>query len=630
MTNRFYQLALLALLATFAFSLNIWGYDLWAPDEPRFAQVGREVLQSGDWLVMRINGEPYEEKPPLLFWMIAAVSAPFGDVSAGTARLPSVLGGIITVLCTFWLASKLYGDRVAWWSAIVLITCQRFWWQARFGQIDMVLTACLAVALLAFWYWDTMRQRRWLFLFYAATALGMFAKGPVVLLFTGLLVVFYYWGSPEERRETHLAVGFLAVVACILFWFVPANLAASRETAVAADTAMASNLFRQIIGRIFLGVSKAQSPTYYFIHLPIDLLPWSLLLPWTIGWAWHNRRDGAGMRLLLSWTVPAFAAMSIIIGKRQIYLLPLYPGFAILIARSAIALADSGRIGWRKWIAALWALILILLAVAPLAIPKTEYADLWRPSLLVFSAVAATAGVAVGLLALRGPVRILPTAIALPFFIVAASASVFVLPVANEVKSARHFCAPVRQLTETTYPFRLFSVCFSREEYIFYANHDHIPVLTDILAVEPPAGMDFIAMAKQQKRLRDDIADAVQEVPINIVGEITDGELRELQNAIRHEIEGDKKLDHELAPLLQEALVAAIREFHTILDTPVPAFAFVQEEDWRWLVALYPDLREHTVIRAEQVGSRYVLLLANKAGVRLLRETGVDVAVPAT
>ena len=79
------------LLAALIFICNIWGYDLWAPDEPFFGEGAREMLVDGHWIVPHINGVVNTHKPPLFFWLIALFSIPFGEVLSFTARLPSVL-----------------------------------------------------------------------------------------------------------------------------------------------------------------------------------------------------------------------------------------------------------------------------------------------------------------------------------------------------------------------------------------------------------------------------------------------------------------------------------------------------------------------------------------------------------
>ena len=120
MKERLLVVGLLALAAAL-FIANTWGYDLWPPDEPRFAEVAREMMQSGNYLAPTVNNLPYKEKPPLLFWAISAASLPFGDVNEFTARVPSALGGVITVLLTYLLARRLYGQKIAVWSALILI-----------------------------------------------------------------------------------------------------------------------------------------------------------------------------------------------------------------------------------------------------------------------------------------------------------------------------------------------------------------------------------------------------------------------------------------------------------------------------------------------------------------------------
>ncbi|MDQ1300498.1 MAG: hypothetical protein QG637_416, partial [Chloroflexota bacterium] len=338
------------------FFVNLGGYDLWPADEPRFGEVAREMMQSGDYLAPHVNGEPYKEKPPLLFWLIATASAPFGDVTEFSARVPSALAALVTVLCTFLLASRLYGPRVAFWSAVVLMTGLRFWWQARTAQIDMVLTACMSAALLSFWMWHTCKNRRWLVAFYAAIALGVYAKGPAAIIFPLLMIFAFFWRKPAERRQIHWVLGTLAVVALIAIWLIPARMAVATGSGESLQSSIGSVVYRQMIGRFFMGVSKAQPPWYYATTIPVDLMPWTLLLPYTLPWVWRRRKEEGAMRLLLSWIVPALIFFSICSGKRAIYILPMFPVFAILIARSVLDLTFGERTAWRKCTGMAWGL----------------------------------------------------------------------------------------------------------------------------------------------------------------------------------------------------------------------------------------------------------------------------------
>jgi 4-amino-4-deoxy-L-arabinose transferase-like glycosyltransferase len=119
------HLPLLALLAAVLFSVNLGGYDLWPADEPRYAQVAREMLDSGNWLSPTVNGESYLEKPPLLFWSQALVSLPFGDINECTARVPSALSGIVVLVLTYLLARGLFGAQTAFYAALFLLTCHQ-------------------------------------------------------------------------------------------------------------------------------------------------------------------------------------------------------------------------------------------------------------------------------------------------------------------------------------------------------------------------------------------------------------------------------------------------------------------------------------------------------------------------
>lgn len=636
---------LLALLAAALFATNITGYDLWPPDEPRFAEVAREMLVLDDWLVPHVNGEPYYEKPPLLFWLAALASVPGGEVTEWTARIPSIMAGLLTLLFTGLLARSLAGPRVAFWAVLILMTNARVWWQARTGQIDMLLTACMMLSLLAFWYWDQRRQGRWLVLFYLGIALGLLAKGPPALVFPLALAMAYYWGQPAQRRRLHLVWGTLAAAVPVLLWYIPARLAAEGDAAAAVETGIAGNLFRNTIGRIFLGVSKAQWPGYYLLEtIPVDLMPWTLFLPWLFVWLWQRGRadnptpvrglalrargqalavgysrlcTDPAMRLLLSWTVPALVFFSLSIGKRAIYILPLFPVFAILLAMAITGLADSPRAVWRRRIALAWGVVLLILAVAPFALFATEYAGVWNRGLLAFSLCA----LAFGLDALRrgrqSDALLVHGLVGSHMAGLALMSAIFVLPVVNEFKSAKAICTPVRTLAEAGEDLHLYSIGFSREEYIFYSKHFHTPVLTDLLPVERKVPASLLEDVADQKEIREAIAEAVEDIHVASFEHLTDAELAALRDAV-HSVDHVQDVDDAVTAAFERALENELAKFNTAFNSPTPAFAYVQVEDWKWILPFHPAFRAYRVLESQSVGSRDVLLLANAAGAERL------------
>ena len=128
------------ILATVLFLWFLWAHDLWAPDEPRFGEVAREMLVDGQWIVPHVNGVVYNHKPPLLFWLIAGLSVPFGRVLEFTCRLPSALAAIGTVALTIRLGRRFYGPRTAALAGVVLATSFLFWHTARRCQIRVAVS----------------------------------------------------------------------------------------------------------------------------------------------------------------------------------------------------------------------------------------------------------------------------------------------------------------------------------------------------------------------------------------------------------------------------------------------------------------------------------------------------------
>ncbi|MCX5769693.1 MAG: glycosyltransferase family 39 protein [Candidatus Hydrogenedentes bacterium] len=609
------HLLLLLALSAVLFFVSTWAYDLWPADEPRFGQVAREMMSSGDYLVPHINGQPYNEKPPLLFWLIAAVSAPFGDVTEFSARAPSGLAALVTVLLTSLLAARLYGARVGLWSGLILATTSFFWVEARWVRTDMLLTAWMTASLYVFWRWHETRRPLFLFAFYLLIAGGLLTKGPPALVFPALLIASFYWKQRADRRRLHWLVGFVAACAVVLAWFIPARMAISGGGAV--DNQIGSEALRQIVGRLFLGVSHMQPPWYYAINLPVFLLPWALFLPWSLTWAWKRRREDDKMRLLLAWIVPAFIFFSLALGKRGTYVLPLFPALAILEARAVLDLMDSPRAVWRRRTAYAWAGLLIALGLAPAVLLFTEYGDAVKPAMLAFSGCAVISGVWVIARARKTGGASLHTQMAGQFAVLAVLAAATIMPAMNAYQGASTICAPLARLSESGIDYRLYTLGFSREEYIFYSRHFHTPVLTDIIPVKTPHEIDLVDMAKQQRTLRKNVAKAVAAVPVADLESPAPAEIDTLRSAV-HEAVAKSDVNPELAGAFEQALGKTVTDFAHEFEHPDPAFMFIMQEDLKWLLPLYPQFAAYTVVDQRPVGRRNMMLLANTTGAALL------------
>jgi len=590
------------------FFVNTWGYDLWPSDEPRFGQVAREMMQSGDYLVPHVNGRPYNEKPPLLFWLIAAASGPFGDVTEFSARAPSGLAAIAVVLLTYLLATRMYGVRVGFWSGIIVATTGFFWAEARWVRTDMLLTAFTMGSLYAFWRWHESRQPFFLVAFYLAVAGGLLTKGPPALVFPGLLIGAFYWKRKTDRRKLYWLAGFGAACAVALAWFIPARLAVSGGGEVGAQ--VGSEALRQIIGRVFLGVSHMQPPWYYVLNLPYLLLPWSLFLPWVLPWVWKRRREDEKMRLLLAWTVPAFIFFSLILGKRGVYVLPLFPAFAILEARSILDLMDSARAAWRRRTGYAWGFLLVVLGLAPLAVVYTEYGDAWTPYALLFVGCAVAFGAWTFWSSRRTEAKRLHVRIAVQFGVLCVLAALILMPAANAYQGASTICRPLARLSDAGVEYRLYTVGFSREEYIFYARHFHTPVLTDLIQLDTEHEISLADMAREQRTLRKAVAKAVETVPVADLNAPGLDELNALRSAV-HEAVAKAEVEPELAVVFEQALQETVMDFAGEFEQPTPAYMFIMEEDLKWLLPLYPRFAGYQVVDSRPVGRRNMMLLSN-------------------
>jgi 4-amino-4-deoxy-L-arabinose transferase-like glycosyltransferase len=354
------------------FLTGLGATDLWAPDEPRYAQVADELrsLQHGArglWL-LHLNGEPYTQKPPLYFWLAALAGAPAGRVGETAARLPSALAGIACVTLLIGLGTRLRGPVVGAAAGALLATTTLFAYLARRAQLDVLLCACELLALAAFWRLDRAAEPRArdAALLHGALGLAVLVKGPVGLIVPALAILaFLAW----ERRLSALRRclplwGPLLSVAPGLLWIAGAIALAPPGF---SDRAIVENLW----GRFAQGTSHARPIWYYLYQFPGDFLPWTLLAP-AVAIA-GRRVFGQGpadraqvWRFLLAWLGSALVFFSLSSGKRGLYLLPVFPAAALLCADALVgALRDGARPPrWANWLLAWLAGLALLVGLA--------------------------------------------------------------------------------------------------------------------------------------------------------------------------------------------------------------------------------------------------------------------------
>lgn len=360
------DLLLLALAAALLVLPGIGSRDLWNPDEPRYAEVAREMLESGQWFVPHLNGEIYSHKPPLLMWLMAASSFVTGGMNEVAARLPSALALVAATLATYLLGLSLLGSRRgALLAAAILATSGRLLWQARVGQIDMLLLALVAFAV---WFWVRGFQEGrpgFYRLFFLFAGFATLAKGPVGLLppLFSILVFLWLTGRKSEIRAMRIPTGLLVWALPVLLWLVPAGFQGGTEY-------LHDIVFRQNVTRYADPWHHFQPFYYYLGTVPGDFFPWSLLLPGVILLGRRHLTGPArqGWLFGLVWAAVTIVFFSLSPAKRTVYPLSMFPGLALAVAAVVDRLAEEGR--RTRWFTAPFAAVAAVAALGFLVLPR--------------------------------------------------------------------------------------------------------------------------------------------------------------------------------------------------------------------------------------------------------------------
>jgi 4-amino-4-deoxy-L-arabinose transferase-like glycosyltransferase len=342
--NRKNDLTLILLLAAVLFVSNIWGYDLWAPDEPTFAEIAREMIEEGNWVLPHNNGWIYTDKPPFFFWLISLFSLLLGEVSSFSARIPSVLAGIGTIYLAYLLALRSLGRKTAFLSCLVLSTTFLFFDKARSAQTDMVLTFFIVLSFFFFFMArsESLFRKRYVILFYLVLALATLTKGPVGFLIPLGVVLLYLAsvGEIKKSKELFLWEGILLFLFVVVGWIAAATVVGKGEYNIWAT------LNRHVLNRFAEGLHHHR-PFYYFLStFPIDFLPWTLFFPAAFALAFKRLRsvERKEVAFYLCWFFFVFIFFSFSQEKRNLYLLPLFPAASIMVGhllKSVIAGEDE-------------------------------------------------------------------------------------------------------------------------------------------------------------------------------------------------------------------------------------------------------------------------------------------------
>ncbi|HJX31264.1 MAG TPA: glycosyltransferase family 39 protein [Thermodesulfobacteriota bacterium] len=313
----------------------------------RYAEVAREMIRSGDWIVPRLEGELFLHKPALLIWLIALPSALVGKVTPLLARLPSALSAVAIIGLTYFLGKRMFRDfRVGALAGLILLSSKEFFWQARTARADMALTLFILFSLTCFFlaYESSGKKRFFLFiLFSVGMALGTLTKGPAVILFyLGPVTLFLFF---KKRLRVLFEPGFwwgwFLFALILLSWILP------YLSRVAVSTVLEQFSLSKIL-------SRPEPFYYYLVEFWPRFAPWSLFLPAAVVFFFRQNPDQRDEKLfLLSWIVIIIAFISLIQNKTYRYLLPIFPAYSIILG-AAFKEGFLSAVSRQDWIGRFW------------------------------------------------------------------------------------------------------------------------------------------------------------------------------------------------------------------------------------------------------------------------------------
>jgi 4-amino-4-deoxy-L-arabinose transferase-like glycosyltransferase len=334
------QIILILLLGVVILGSGIGLRDPWPADEPRFALIARDMVDSGEWFFPRRGGELYPDKPPLFMWSQALMYQLTGSLRIAFL-LPNLIASLLTLCLVYDAGRRLWRPRVGLMASLFLLVTPQFVLQAKAGQIDAMVAFWVAMGVYGF-----LRHLlqgpdwKWLYLGFAACGFGIITKGVGFLPI--LLFIPWLWARRRGHARSlapgslwpHVLFGPLLMLAAVALWLVPMLI----QVELADDPAFAAyrdNILIKQTGERYAAPSHHFKPFWYYLTNVVTALwlPVFLLLPWAVP-AWRRRitRGDARYSLLIGWVVLVILFFSISPAKRGVYLLPALPWACLAMA----------------------------------------------------------------------------------------------------------------------------------------------------------------------------------------------------------------------------------------------------------------------------------------------------------
>ncbi|MBA3438693.1 MAG: glycosyltransferase family 39 protein [Pyrinomonadaceae bacterium] len=335
---RYWPVFLLCSLTALALLWQLGKSSLLSWDEAIYAQVSKEMVQSGNWLTPHWQYKPWFHKPPLLMWLTAIFFSLFG-ISEFWSRAASAFSGIGVIVTTYLVGKFVYDTGVGFSAAVVLLTSVYFVEYARFGTIDIMLTLFTLLAVYAYLRLGQGSQRWW-YIIFSSCALAVMAKGTAGVIAPAAigLALLLDRRLAAALRSRHFWQGLLLAFAIVAPWHIIMYMQHGQRF-------LSEYLGFHVIARATRALEgHTGGRFYYIVKLQNEFSPWFYLVPFVLASSINENIKGrARSRLLLLVTVLVFALYTSVQTKLDWYILPLCPALAILVAAMLVHAIKSSK-----------------------------------------------------------------------------------------------------------------------------------------------------------------------------------------------------------------------------------------------------------------------------------------------
>ncbi len=360
--------------------VGVFDHSLWTPDEPREAQIIREMADSGNYLIPTLGGKPFLEKPPLYYLLGIVIYKYLGDWYQESARLASVLFGLATLAVVFFTFRRLSGKTEAGFTTLVLATMPLFFISTHKILVDVGLMFFITAAMCSFLLAYKGQFRIGYYVFWLCLALAFLVKGIKGLAIPMAGIIFFMVAQRDYAliRRCNIFQGSAIILIIMLIWAWALYIHGGY------DFVYEFYVYNQIgrfipAGTIYTG-GHVRPFYFYLLDVPVQTLPWSVFL--YPAYKVLDRKE-VGLRFLFCWILGGLVLLSMASTKREIYFLPMFPAIAGLVGiwmsglleRQMTSLENACMKG---------VLILIALAAAVFPLVYIKLGGFWLTAELLF------------------------------------------------------------------------------------------------------------------------------------------------------------------------------------------------------------------------------------------------------